>query len=63
MYIYGVSKQYFVEGSQNVNFHLRFGAKLQGGKMTLERKFFFCLFFWYLNFTFGKLSIPEIWRS
>ncbi len=29
--IYGVI-HYFVEGGQNGNFHLRFGAKLQGVK-------------------------------
>ncbi len=35
MYIYGVI-HYFVEDGQNVNFHLIFGVKLWGVKMTLE---------------------------
>jgi len=28
---------YFVEGGQNYHFYLRFGAQLQGLKITLER--------------------------
>ncbi len=48
--------QYFVNGGQNYNFYLRFGAKLQGGKMTLER--------WqHHNVTFTQRSVGLLVKS
>ncbi len=47
---------YFVEGNKNGHFHLRFRAKLQGGKMTSER--------WqHHNVTFTQRSVGLLVKS
>ncbi len=38
MDVYLQSNPLFVEGGQNVNFHLRFRAKLQGGKNDFRQR-------------------------